>query len=114
MENLSQITYDSINKYFEKLKYSGYLNTADTHKLLILSFIEEILYDKFSYFIDEKDYNTIMNTLIKLYGSSTIIGMPSYDNYSHLIHDVNIIGDFRIQELGSNMFSNANNIRIEV
>lgn len=114
MNNITKLTYDSLNKYFNKLKYTGYLNSFDTNKLLILTFIEELLFDKFPYFVDNEDYSIIINALNTLYGSNCIIDIPDYDIYNHLIHDINIQESFRATEIGDARFSESENIRIEV
>ena len=114
MNNLTELTYDSINKYFKKLTYTGYLNTSDTNKILILSFIEELMSDKFSYFIDEEDYGILLNALDKLYGSNCIIGMPSYDIYNSISSNYSTPDSLRSIEIGNSRFSENNIIRIEV
>lgn len=114
MSNITNLTYDSLNEYFNKLKHTGYLNISDTNKLLILTFIEELLFNNLSYFIDNEDYSIIINALNKLYGSNCIIGLPDYNIYNHLMHDLNIQDSFRSLEIGIPRFSEAKNIRIEV
>lgn len=113
MDNLTIFTKDTIDNYFTKIKNSGYLSTTDTNNLLILSFIEEMLFYKFSGFIDDKDYNILLSVLTKLYGSSCIMQFPVYTFYSELIRDINNKTS-RSTEEGYIRFTEDTSVRVAV
>lgn len=84
---LTNLTLDSIIKYFNIVSKLGYKEYNDVYKVLILIFIEELLTSDFSYFINEKDYKTISNSINCLLGSSCLINMPLYNTYDSLLHE---------------------------
>lgn len=90
MDNLIPITLNALKEYFNILKYGGYLNKWEVHKVLILSFIEEILEGKFFDYITESDYNTMINSIYKMIPNSCTIKFPSYNVYSNLVNEIRV------------------------
>ena len=85
MEELTNISYDSIIRYFKTLSTLGYKNYKEVERLIILLFIEELL-DNMSEFITDEDYKEIIKGLECLYGSTCLIDIPNYDVYDNIIH----------------------------
>ena len=74
---LTNEVYDSITRYFRGLSHTGYKSYNEVNKLIVFTFIEELLYGPLSQFVTDKDYTTINNALYCLYGSC-MIPYPAY------------------------------------
>lgn len=112
MDNITEISHDSLNKYFKVLKNFGYLNKVETDRVLIVSFIEEMLNDKFSDFITADDYDIIVNTVNKICSNSCIIKFPSFNVYTELIQDVKTYNKPRSTEHGYTRITNNDYVRV--
>lgn len=53
-------TAEALNAYFKVLSNKGYKKYDEVFKLLILSFLEELINGPYSFLIKEEDYRTIM------------------------------------------------------
>lgn len=85
MEKVTKTTEEAIRRYFNSLFKFGYRKYADAEKLLVLTYINDLLdYDLFG-FMTEEDYNIITRALNCLVGSTCIIDFPSYNTYDSLI-----------------------------
>ncbi len=69
---LTNETYDALNRYFSVLSHVGYKSYNGVYKLIALIFIEEMLCSPMSEFITEEDYKLITNSVNCLYGSCMI------------------------------------------
>lgn len=98
MDNLTSITKNAIDNYFVTVAKTGYVNYNIVGKILIVSFIEELL-DNFdlSYYIDEDDYKVISNTLYCLYDNCSI-SYPEYNDYIQLINESKHKDYFRVED----------------
>ena len=95
---LTNDVYDSVNKYFSSLKHLGYKPYSEVDKLLIFTFIEELLDGPMSLFITEEDYKSITNSLYCLYGSCMI---PYPDYKKGIDPTINrVLEKYRITETG--------------
>lgn len=65
-------TYDALNNYFSLLSHTGYKSYSEVYKLLVLSFIEEMISGDMKEYITEEDYKYISSTIECLYGSCMI------------------------------------------
>lgn len=65
-------TYEALNRYFTTLSHTGYKSYNEVYKLIVLSFIEELLCDTMLEFLTEDDYKLIINSIDCLYGNCTI------------------------------------------
>lgn len=110
---ITNITLDSIIKYFNIVSKVGYKSYEDVYKVIILLFIEELLTSDFSYFINEEDYKTICNSINCLLGSSCLINMPLYITQDSLIHEKKFDLITRITEDYLIRITEDNNIRIK-
>lgn len=113
MEDLTKYVDTSIENYFKSLSYKGYLNDRDTNNLLILTFLEEMLYYKFSDYITQKDYTIIMEALNELYNSSCILGNLEFKDYSELVFDI-INHPIRSTEGGIIRFTEEGSVRTKL
>lgn len=82
--DVSNNLYNSLVTYFNALSNFGYKKYTDVYKLLVYSFIEEMLTGPFRIYITEDDYKSISIALECLYGSSCLIPYPEYINEDSL------------------------------
>lgn len=95
---LTNEVYNSVNNYFSALKHLGYKPYSEVDKLLIFTFIEELLDGPMAYFITEDDYKSITNSLYCLYGSCMI---PYPDYKKGIDSTINrVLEEYRITETG--------------
>lgn len=76
MEEITDLCYESIVRYFTTLQQFGYKNYRDVYKLVALIGIEEMP-DMFAEFITEKDLKYIMTAINCLSGTTCLIDFPS-------------------------------------
>ena len=76
--------FNSVGTYFNALTQFGYKKQGDVDKLLVYSFIEEMLTGEMRFFVTEADYRLIEQALSCLYGSSCLIPYPQYANDDYL------------------------------
>lgn len=77
---MDEITFEAVNKYFTHLSNVGYFSQSNIDKLLLLTFIQEMIDNDFRGLILEEDYDYINKALYCLYGSSCLIPYPDYYN----------------------------------
>lgn len=108
--------YKSIETYFNALSHFGYKKQSDVDKLIIYSFIEELLTGDLRGFISEEDYQYIGRALECLYGTSCLIPYPQYINndvlFGHYYDGQLIIP--RITEEQVTRFTEYDTLRIKV
>lgn len=78
-------TLEALNRYFTTLSAIGYKDYCSVTKLLIMSFLEELLTGYMAPLITEEDYHTIMNSINCLYGSCLI----PYQLYERTVVNIN-------------------------
>lgn len=78
--DVSNDLYNSLVNYFNVLSNFGYKKYTDVYKLLVYSFIEEMLTGPFRIYITEDNYRSIATVLECFYGSSCLIPYPEYIN----------------------------------
>lgn len=76
LDYLTKEVAGAVDRYMSILSHVGYKSYCTIDKLLVYSFIEEIL-TKFSIVVTEDDYNLIASVLNCLYGSC-MIPFPYY------------------------------------
>lgn len=108
---LTDEVYNSVNRYFSALSHMGYKPDEEVNKLLVFTFLEEILYGPLSQFITEEDYKTIISTLYCLYGSC-MIPFPDYKkSFSSVVNRV--LDEYRITETGTLRSSESLELRVK-
>lgn len=80
MINITIKTHEAFTRYFNILSKLGYMNYSDVNKLLVISFIEELLTGDLSSFIDEKDYRSIINVIYCISNNTCLLDLPSCNN----------------------------------
>lgn len=100
MEEVTNITENTINRYFNSLSKLGYKNYTDVYKIIILTFLEELLGYDFFEFVSEEDYTAIMQAIYCLAGNTCIIEFPSYATYDSIFRKSDVDLTPRITEGG--------------
>lgn len=100
MEEITDLSYDSIVKYFSSLGQFGYKSYNEVYKLVALMGLEEML-DIFAEFITEKDLKEILSAITCLSGTTCLIDFPSYINDNSMIHKSKLNYLFRLSETDS-------------
>lgn len=72
--DLSNITNEALNRYFNSLSQTGYMNYNNVYYLLILTYIQEINQEELSL----EDKNIVRKALDCLYGNSCLIPYINY------------------------------------
>lgn len=85
MDEMTNISYDAIVRYFTSLAQFGYRSYGDVNKLLALLTLDDLL-NVFSEYIDENDLRSIVNAIYCLSGTTCLIDFPSYINDDTLFH----------------------------
>lgn len=78
LDYLTKEVAGAIDNYMSILSHVGYKSYCAVDKLLVYSFIEELL-DKFRFVVTKEDYDTIAKVINCFYGSC-IIPFPYYVN----------------------------------
>ena len=81
MELSTEVT-NVLDRYFTSLSNSGYKSYEDVNKIIIYTFIEELLCGPMSEFVTKDDYKSIMSLLCRLYDSCNI-PMPLNKSYNN-------------------------------
>lgn len=110
MELVNEV-YDLVNRYFSVISHIGYKPYKEVEKLIVFSFIEELLYGPLSLFITDKDYKSITNSLYCLYGSC-MIPFPDYKRSFDPVKN-SILDEYRITETGTLRTSESTELRVK-
>lgn len=107
---LANEVFNSLDKYFCTLPYTGYKSDNEVNKLLVFTFIEELLYGPLSQYITEEDYTYIIDAMYCLYGSC-LIPFPEYKKgYTPIIS--RMLDEFRVTN--KEVLRNINNSELRV
>lgn len=90
MDNLVDLSYKSIVRYFNTLSVLGYKSYKDVYKLFLLLSIEDLLNGPLCLYISEEDYKTISNVLYCLFGTTCLIDYPEFAVDTSLIQNLNV------------------------
>lgn len=82
---VSQLSLDSLEKYFSILESTGYLNYDLVYRLIMLLMAEEWLNSFLNFYITEKSYNLISRFIYCLTGNCLI-------PYPEFIKDIAVVG----------------------
>lgn len=78
MQELNEELLNSLNIYFSTLSKFGYVNYTDVNKLIVISFLQDIVEGLFTDLISEADYKVITNAINGLKGSSCLLPYKEY------------------------------------
>lgn len=112
MDEMTNISYDAIVRYFTSLTQFGYRSYGDVNKLLALLTLDDLL-NVFSEYIDEDALRSIVNAIYCLSGTTCLIDFPSYINNDTLFHQTKVNYIARITEDNILRVDEASAIRIE-
>lgn len=103
MDEIINMSYDAVARYFTHLSQFGYRAYGDVEKLLALLCLEDIL-NIFGEYVSEDDFRSIVNSIYCLCGSTCLIKYPEYINDDTLFHQ-NKIGFIARVSLDNNLRS---------
>ena len=69
---ISNVVLKGLNKYYDSLSILGYRPQSNVNKLLVLSFLEEMLTEEMRFLITEEDYKAIDKAINCLSGDCLI------------------------------------------
>ena len=73
---MEEVLYNSLSRYFGRLGQAGYVPYNSVYKLLVLSFIREIVDNDYRGYITKEDYSYIEEALDCLFGTSCLTPYP--------------------------------------
>ena len=111
MGELDELTFQALERYFSVLEKVGYVKQKDVDKLILLTFLYDIV-ENYSYYITEDDYNMINDIIACLYGSSCLIPFAQYQKISEPIDNYILTSPVRISENYSIRHSQQDNTRL--
>lgn len=100
---ITDVVSKGLNSYYDSLAVLGSRPQSDINKLLILTFLEELLTEEMRFFITEDDYRTIEKAVNCLYGEC-LIPFPQY-------HGSSLFGTILSNNIISPRITEDNNIR---
>lgn len=86
MDNITIKTKEALINYFNHLSNFGYRNYTSVYRLLVISFLEELLDGQYKCIITEDNLRDIMRALDCLYNNECLI--PKYSNSKGYISTV--------------------------
>lgn len=99
MDVIKEQAFIGLNKYFNTLKYTGYISSKETLKLLLLLFIDELSTKEIGIYLTDKDYKVVNNLLYSLFGSSCLIPYPKLNSlHSGVSSTIYSVNPFHITE----------------
>ena len=87
MKAISKITAEAVRRYFNSLFKFGYKNYKETEELLVLTHLDELLWEDFLESVSEEDYKHIIKAFYVLVGSNCMIEYPSFASYDKLFRN---------------------------
>lgn len=72
--------FESLKKYFDRLKSTGYVKQSEVNKLLVYTFIHDMINNDFRGYLNSEDYGILSKALYCLYGTTCLIPYPDYYN----------------------------------
>lgn len=113
MESYLKVLAEALGRYFKTLIHYGYVKLTNLDKLLVLTYVEEILTDRFQVDVSEEEYQEMSKALMCIMGSNCLIPYAQYVNRESdgLVHsydsqvwmrntEVGTEGDIRLSESG--------------
>lgn len=77
---MDDYTYNALTKYFNHLTNVGYFKQSEVNKLIILTFLQEMVEGSFEDLLTLEDFGNINKVLYCLFGNSCMTPYPSYFN----------------------------------
>lgn len=111
MDELINLNYESIRRYFITLSQSGYKSYNDVDKLIALIGLLES-FDIFQEYLTNKDVDDIIKAVNCLSGSTCLIDFIKHKPGDSLIHKTNINYILRISEDSKSIRITDENVRV--
>lgn len=111
MDTTYNVLYNSLSRYFNRLKKFGYVPYSQVDKILVMLLIDDIISGKFIQLVPEDDYRILTECMYCLYGTTCLIPYPKYviASTSNRKNQIN----FRITDkYGIIRYSEGANIRV--
>ena len=77
MDDITEISAEAIDRYFNILSKTGYKKDSEVFKLIAVLFIEEIFIGSLGEYVTEEDLAYIDRLLYNLYGTSCLLALPT-------------------------------------
>lgn len=110
MEQLLDILHRALNKYFNTLKATGYIKDDIVYKLIVLSFIDDLLEQPNLDIITEEVYTDLYNAIFCLTGNC-IIDYPVKMDYDDFIYYYKKDDKIRVDNDFNSRITEDSNIR---
>lgn len=75
---MDEVVMQSLSKYYNVLEKTGHVKYSDSKKLLVLSFIWDLIHHDYHALLSKEDYHIIERALDCLYGTTCLITYPDY------------------------------------
>lgn len=86
MESYTDILTDALTAYFNTLKYYGYRNERTVHKLLVLTFLDELILGKYNIDITDDQYELLERAIVSLLGDDCLLSHKQRANLGKYLH----------------------------
>lgn len=100
MDRITKVTEEAVRRYFNSLFKFGYKKYTDVDRLLVLTYIEELLEHELFGFMTEEDYNEIVKAIGCIAVGTCLVDFPSYATYDDLIKNKIVDNVIRTDESG--------------
>lgn len=107
---INQNLYNSIKTYFDVLSKTGNFKEGNTYKLVLLSFISDVLESNCDTLIGEEDYNKLLTLYSEISNSNCLFDYPTFRTKIES-NKVDINRVFRITEEGILRFTQSDLLR---
>lgn len=114
MDDLTNITFESLSKYISSLTNLGYVRDSSLERLLVLTLLEETLTSELAFLVTERDYLDIQKAYECIAGRDCLISFPSYPVYDSLLHSSTLQLNLRLTETNSLRATQTDNLRNQV
>jgi hypothetical protein len=84
MEEVTNISYEAIRRYFTTLSSFGYKSYKEVDKLLVLLFIDDLLKGSLSQYVTEEDYRVLIRLLNNLGGTTCLVPYIQLEETLHV------------------------------
>ena len=75
---MDEMIYNALTSYYNVLEKLGYMADSHLHKLLLLSFYRDFVFNDYRGILDKCDYHLIEQALDCIYGTTCLIPYPDY------------------------------------
>lgn len=84
----THLILESLDNYWNLVEQTGYVSYDKVNGILALMLVDDFLNTELSAFVDEKDYNIMMEFLYCIYGRNCLVPYPEYKKDSMQIGSI--------------------------